>query len=427
MKTKRKIAALLAIVMAFSLSTGALAAEWSDFTDISGHWAEPTLQKGFSDELITGYEDSTLRPDAPITGAQMISVLCRVLGATQAADISALNLPADAWYADAAGKALYLGLISPKAGSLDAPMTRQNAFGMLAKAFCLTPAAPDTSILNAYSDAKLLTPENKPAMAALISAKLVTGFAGSLNANGSITRAEFITILYRIAENYILPSALTPETASCVLKGDGALKDITLPCGVWFDCSAESISLENVSLPSLTLRSHKLANLSLIGSTSISSLAIAVGSGDVSLKDSSAKIGTLRLASCSDATVGANVESIEITGSGIPVTISGSHNSLIISGNNNIITLAPDAVFSHIKILGSGNKITTNTPAVTPTPAPTEAVKSESLPLEILPSEAEPAEAAPSEPLSSEDPALNTAPIEAALSETVTAEATPPV
>ncbi|MEG1404667.1 MAG: S-layer homology domain-containing protein, partial [Oscillospiraceae bacterium] len=210
MKTKRKIAALLAIVMAFSLSTGALAAEWSDFTDISGHWAEPTLQKGFSDELITGYEDSTLRPDAPITGAQMISVLCRVLGATQAADISALNLPADAWYADAAGKALYLGLISPKAGSLDAPMTRQNAFGMLAKAFCLTPAAPDTSILNAYSDAKLLTPENKPAMAALISAKLVTGYAGSLNANGSITRAEFITILYRIAENYILPSALTP-------------------------------------------------------------------------------------------------------------------------------------------------------------------------------------------------------------------------
>ncbi|MEL7603761.1 MAG: S-layer homology domain-containing protein, partial [Bacillota bacterium] len=127
MKFKQLTATLLCVISLFCLSAGAFAVVWEDFTDISGHWAEETLRKGYADGLITGISETTLAPNAPITAAQLITVLCRVLGASETADISALGIPADAWYADAAGKALYLGLISADTGTLDAPITRQNA------------------------------------------------------------------------------------------------------------------------------------------------------------------------------------------------------------------------------------------------------------------------------------------------------------
>lgn len=46
--------------------------------DIKGHWAEDALNWAKDNGLLTGYEDGTMRPDAPVTRAQLAVVLRRL-------------------------------------------------------------------------------------------------------------------------------------------------------------------------------------------------------------------------------------------------------------------------------------------------------------------------------------------------------------
>ncbi|MBP8640019.1 MAG: S-layer homology domain-containing protein [Oscillospiraceae bacterium] len=356
MKAKKTISGALILIILISLSLNTYAAQWEDFSDIKGHWAEETLRRSFNDGLISGFEDNTLAPDAPITTAQMITVLCRVLGATETADASSLGISADAWYFDSASKALRLGLISSETGNLEADMTRQNALSMMAKAFCLVPAEPNFAELSQFSDTGSISANNKGALAALVSEKFVTGYGGALNVSSSITRAEFFTVLYRVAQNYITSDALSSGTqGNSVLRGNSFLSYISTG-KIWFDSSAESVTLSGVKSDTVTLRSHKLNSFSISNGSDLSRLVIAVGTGSAALDFiGSSKIGQLQLEACTSASVGSGVGSIEITGNGISTSISGTHDSLIITGSNNTVTLSAGVSLTKVKIMGDNN------------------------------------------------------------------------
>ena len=51
----------------------------SNFTDIAGHWAEAEIERAVVLGWITGYPDNTFRPDAPITRAEAMTMINRVL------------------------------------------------------------------------------------------------------------------------------------------------------------------------------------------------------------------------------------------------------------------------------------------------------------------------------------------------------------
>jgi S-layer homology domain. len=51
----------------------------SKFSDTIGHWAEEAIDKALEQGLITGYPDGTFRPDQPITRAEAMTIVNRVL------------------------------------------------------------------------------------------------------------------------------------------------------------------------------------------------------------------------------------------------------------------------------------------------------------------------------------------------------------
>ena len=57
-----------------SIDTGA-----SSFTDLDGHWAKDDIEHAVSLGWIMGYEDNTFRPDEPITRAEAMTMINRVL------------------------------------------------------------------------------------------------------------------------------------------------------------------------------------------------------------------------------------------------------------------------------------------------------------------------------------------------------------
>ncbi len=352
----------LALVLIFSLGSGAFALEWSDFTDVSGHWAEETLKKGFDDALISGFEDMTLQPDTPITTAQMITVLCRVLGATEKADISALGISSEAWYAEDAAKALYLGLISAGTGNLDGPMKRQDALSMMAKAFGLMISVPERAYLvDSYSDAGLLRSENRAALEGLLSRKLVEGFAGSLNANGDITRAEFLTVLYRTIHSYIEQGALLPEMGGTMVKGSLNLNGKTFAGSLWLDCSASSASFTNVSAPfsEVIILGHRLNSLSVQGNSDIGQISIESSAYDLSFAPGAeAKLGVLRLGGQGSAKLsGKNIIDVYVTGKNSNISLDGDYELLVLGGACNTVTLSPNTSIKNISVFGEGNRL----------------------------------------------------------------------
>lgn len=350
-----KIRKLLSLILALSLalSLPAYAVSYEDFTDVSGHWAAADLQKAVADGLLTGTSEDKLSPDTPITTAQMLAILNRVLSATQKAQTDA---PADAWYAEDVAKAAYLGLIPAGVTDYDAPLARQDALAMLAKAFALTPANQSVAPLSAFSDAAKVRSENAPVLANLVSRGLVKGFDGALNANGSVTRAEFVTLLYRIAGSFTDAASLRSGIGAAVLKGDAKLAGIEADRLV-LDCASSNVSLSGCSISELTLRSEDLKALTIDSSCRIGTLTLAVGSGSSFTLPTAASIGTLRVLSGPAVSVGEAYQNLDLTGSSLFVAVSGKHSAVAVSGSGNTVTLGTDAELSALIVCGSGNTV----------------------------------------------------------------------
>ena len=69
----------LAAVLARLSRTEYDASNQSSFTDIEGHWAEEAITHIEQFNWIVGYEDGTFRPDEPITRAEVVTMINRVL------------------------------------------------------------------------------------------------------------------------------------------------------------------------------------------------------------------------------------------------------------------------------------------------------------------------------------------------------------
>ena len=77
----------------------------SQFTDIEGHWGEKYINMAAEKGLIKGYPDSTFRPDEPITRAEAMAIINRLLGRHPHKDYLGQgmitwpdNMDTDAWY-----------------------------------------------------------------------------------------------------------------------------------------------------------------------------------------------------------------------------------------------------------------------------------------------------------------------------------------
>ncbi|UOO37807.1 S-layer homology domain-containing protein [Oscillospiraceae bacterium CM] len=355
-----------AFLLLFSMMSGltvVLAEE--TYPDLSGHWAEQTLRAAISATLLKG-DGSGIHPDNAVTGAEVVELLCRVLAPQKLADLSAVSdISKSDWFYDAAAKAVAMGLITPTNGRLNlkAPMIRSKAFSMLAEAFQLVRAEQDTSVLNAYSDGSDLYGQYRLAAAALVQGGYVTGYGGALHINDNMTRAEFLTILFRIAANYPTPGEAVTMTGGTVLSGDDRIVNITSDSALYFNGSATSVQLQNVSLPTAVIRSANLQSLSLSGCR-IDRLVLAAASGDVTYTaNASSTIAALAVGTGSGTvTLTSRLSQVEVTGSHRTVIISAPVETLLISGSGNEIIISPGAVVSTVKIgtVGTGNTITQN-------------------------------------------------------------------
>lgn len=195
----KALGVLLVLCMLLGLlPAAAMAADAS--SDISGHWAQRQLQSFVDAGYLKGYEDGTYRPNDKATRAEFSALMNRVAGLTQeSADIQKFeDVSANRWYYADLAKGLAAGYLSgttPTTMEPNASATREQAFAMLARLLKMTDG--DTAVLARFSDGGSVSRYARGCIAALVSAGIVSGYpGGTLHPQGTLTRAEAVTILY---------------------------------------------------------------------------------------------------------------------------------------------------------------------------------------------------------------------------------------
>ena len=117
-------------------------------------------------------------------------MLVRLFDAKPAASLSGYtDVPETAWYHNEMARAVAMGIFEGSNGKLnpDSPITREQAFTVLARAFGV--AAPTLEALRPFPDAGLVSVWAKSSVAGMLDADYVHGnTSGNLNPKGNINR-----------------------------------------------------------------------------------------------------------------------------------------------------------------------------------------------------------------------------------------------
>lgn len=188
------------------LSSQAYAAASADYSDMPQNWSKEAMEFAVKNNFITGVGEDKIAPKAALTRAQLAAILSRVMQ-TGAGDVSVLDNFTDAdknaWYAGSMAKAVELNIFYGDGDSIypDRPVTRQELFTILVRAFSVT--GGDESTLASYNDAGNISSWAKAAISAMIAQGYAAGYEDkTLRPAQQVTREEFAQLLYRMQEFY---------------------------------------------------------------------------------------------------------------------------------------------------------------------------------------------------------------------------------
>ncbi|MDO5142687.1 MAG: S-layer homology domain-containing protein, partial [Eubacteriales bacterium] len=345
------------------------------FPDVAGHWAENALRTAVDMGLLKGV-DGKMLPDHPVKRSEAIVMLDRALGATTAAPTTGLSrVPQHAWYANDLGKAIHLGLIAADDDRyFDAPASRAEAFELLARAFVFDRAQTASDALQPFTDADAMTAAQRQAAAVLVESGIIQGStATTLAPQAQLTRAQFVTMITRVASHLVQPQEDAPAAlagGSILALPDSRVEDVLVPGDLVFAAPTAEAVLDAVTAQGrIVLKGGEQTALTLSNGTLLTTLAVdPAGTATVYLSRDS-KTDTLVIAGTGGAvSYRGAVNAVEITASGRTIdlsgvsadalTITGSGNTIVVDGTVGTVTVAPGAKHNALTLNGAVQNLT---------------------------------------------------------------------
>ena len=208
---KKALSIVIAMAMTLSLLTLGVAAKGT-YSDTQGTWAEAAIERWSGYGMIQG-NNGKFDPNGDLTRGQMATMLTRLLKLAAAESAGFSDITDETWCADAVNRCAAAGIMLGNNGKAmpNAPITRQEAMVMLARALGVAPVT-DTKALAKFADADKAGTFAQGYLAALVEAGIVKGTAeGKLDPLSNITRAEMVTIVDRLIAHYADTDGMTVD------------------------------------------------------------------------------------------------------------------------------------------------------------------------------------------------------------------------
>jgi len=225
-KRRTGLVVILALVMFLAGASTALAATYYDTSD---HWANAQIERWSDIGIIQGY-NGCFRPSDPITRGEMAVIINRIMNYQVTANNSFSDLPGEAYFAEAILKANAAGVILGDRGKVRPGdyISREEAIVVIGKALGLEATISgslhfkDKNDISPWASAMVLTMENRG---------FIRGTDGKFMPKNNISRAEIVTILDNIIEQYVNKAGtyINDVNRIILVNVPGAvLKDITV-------------------------------------------------------------------------------------------------------------------------------------------------------------------------------------------------------
>ena len=338
MKCKQSLALLLAGAML--LPANAFAADLSQFKDFPNDWSSKSLERAIDDGLLNG-SNGQINAKGLLTRAQMAAIVARAFGATKSASLSSYKdvLPS-AWYYSDMGKAVKMGAFQGANGLLnpDAPITREEAFTVLARAFALEGGSSAT--LKDFVDGGTVSSWASESVAALVAGGYVNGANGMLNLKNNITRAEFAKVITGMAASYVGAEGVSGKTVegNMIVRESGAsLSGMTINGDLIIADSADKVSLDGVKVTGR--------------------IVIRGGADAVSIKDTTAGKGVLVSSPNGAAAISVSGGSVGTVTAKSDLSLSGSVSNVAVT-DKATLTVEKNASVGTVTVSAAGSKVT---------------------------------------------------------------------
>ena len=262
MKHKRILAMLLAVASCLSLAVSASAASTArkatDFKDFDRNaWYADAVSAAVDNGLLYGKSSTIIDPNGDMTRAEMAAIINRSFGCYKTADISQYkDVSKSKWYYKDVALAVQMGTYNGRSNSSmapDAPISRQEAMTVVARALELDYDAYAKTDLTAFSDRGKISDWALPYVRAMVGADYIHGRGKVLAPLDNITRAEFAQIFYNIIGTYIVSKGTYDKDikGSVLIRTDDVeLKNLTVDGDLIIGCGAADgkITLDNVTV-----------------------------------------------------------------------------------------------------------------------------------------------------------------------------------
>ena len=338
MKCKNTIAMVLAGAML--LPSNAFAADLSQYKDFPNDWSAKSLEQAIDDGLLNG-SNGMIDAKGLLTRAQMAAIVSRAFGAAKTASLDDYRdiLPS-AWYYSDMGKAVKMGAFQGANGLLnpDAPITREEAFTVLARAFALEGGGSAT--LKDFVDGGTVSSWASESVAALVAGGYVNGANGMLNLKNNITRAEFAKVITGMAASYVGAEGVSGKTVegNVIVRESGAsLSGMTINGDLIIADSADKVSLDNVKVTGR--------------------IVIRGGADAVGIKDTTTGKGVLVSSPNGAAAISVSGGSVGTVTAKSDLFLSGSVSNVVVT-DKATLTVEKNASVGTVTVSAAGSKVT---------------------------------------------------------------------
>ena len=262
MKHKRILAMLLAVASCLSLAVSASAASTArkatDFKDFDRNaWYADAVSAAVDNGLLYGKSNTIIDPNGDMTRAEMAAIINRSFGCYKTADISQYkDVSKSKWYYKDVALAVQMGTYNGRSSSSmapDAPISRQEAMTVVARALELDYDSYAKTDLSAFSDRSEISNWALPYVRAMVGADYIHGRGKVLAPLDNITRAEFAQIFANIIGTYITAKGSYDKDikGSVLIRTDEVtLQNMTVDGDLIIGCGAADgkITLDNVTV-----------------------------------------------------------------------------------------------------------------------------------------------------------------------------------
>ena len=363
MKCKNTIAMVLAGAML--LPSNAFAADLSQYRDFPNDWSAKSLEQAIDDGLLNG-SNGMIDAKGLLTRAQMAAIVSRAFGAAKTASLDDYRdvLPS-AWYYSDMGKAVKMGAFQGANGLLnpDAPITREEAFTVLARAFALEGGGSAT--LKDFVDGGTVSSWASESVAALVAGGYVNGANGMLNLKNNITRAEFAKVITGMAASYVGVEGVSGKTVegNVIVRESGAsLSGMTINGDLIIAASADKVSLGNVKVSGRLVIRGGADAVGIKNTTTGKGVLVSSPNGAAAISVSGGSVGTVTAKS--DLSLSGSVSNVAVTDKATltveknasvgTVTVSAAGSK--VTGDGKVTNVQANA--NNVTVTSKGTKVT---------------------------------------------------------------------